>query len=85
LKGADNSIKNNKGMTALHLAKSKNITNIIEMLSNEDFKSANSNFLKLNTFTGNAHKFKYANMIAFFLLHLICIYFGYFILCQSIF
>lgn len=70
-------------MTALDLAKSRNLSNIVEMLSSEDFKTANSNFLKLNTFTGDAHKFKYTNMILFFVLHLICIYLGYFILCQS--
>jgi len=72
-------------MTAFDLAKVRNISNIMEMMSSEDLNTSNSNFLKLNTFRGNAHKFKYTNMILFFILHLVSIYFGYFILCQRMY
>jgi len=85
LKGADVNIRNNKGMTPFDLAKSRNITNIVEMLSNENIKTANSNILLLSKFTATSKNLKYSNMIAFIVLHLICLFFGFFILCQSIF
>lgn len=83
MKGADLNIKNNKGLTALDLARSRNITNIVDMLTNEEFGTINSQMLKLNTFSGNAHKSKYSNVIAFIILHIVCIFQGYFILCQG--
>ena len=82
-KGADLNIKNNNGLTPLELAKARKIYNIVDLLESNDFSGMESQFLRLNCLSKNYKKFKYYNMVAFIILHIICIAIGYFTLCQS--
>ena len=75
-------IENNKGFTPVKLAKFRNVSNIVELLENEEF-SLKFNFLKFNTFQGKYRKQRQSNVNLFIFLHILCIFFGYFFECSG--
>jgi hypothetical protein len=82
LKGAKFNIENNKQFTPIKLAKFKNITNIVDLLENEEF-FLKYNFLKLNTLQGKMSKKRQSNVNLFIFMHILCLIFGYLFECPG--
>ena len=77
LKGGKLDIENNKGLTPINLAKHKNYINVVEFLENEE------NLRKNNFFKLRINGQKQSNKSIFIILHLICLFLGYFIGCEG--
>jgi hypothetical protein len=76
MKGANLNIENNRGFTPISLARHRNYINVVEFLEEENSKKNNFFQLRINNQ-------KQSKKSIFIILHLICLFLGYFIGCEG--